>query len=156
MPGTFAAAVLPIAVVALVSPGKAFAGPPKEVPGRMVFDEVVEGLRRFRKENDPQKQLAWMKRLAPTGDPRVGVALFDWVATAGFDQVGMAAGDLLERYYSPPKREKRPPLGGIGSPLSLEPSRAYANPDMIVSENHFERWARAEADLRRRAKKLPQ
>ena len=51
MPRTnFAAGMLPlfaVLAVALSLPGKAVAGPPEGVSGKMVFDEVAEGLRRY-------------------------------------------------------------------------------------------------------------
>jgi hypothetical protein len=48
---------LTLAVPSLLSPRIAFAGPPEGVSGRMVFDEVADGLRRCHAEKDAEKQL---------------------------------------------------------------------------------------------------
>jgi hypothetical protein len=41
----------------------------------MVLDEVSEGLQRCRRETDPEKRIRWLKRLAPTKDLWVAIAL---------------------------------------------------------------------------------
>jgi hypothetical protein len=59
MPGkTFAIiALLVFVVLALVLPGQAVAGPPEGMSGKMVFDEVADGLRKYRKEEDEEKRM---------------------------------------------------------------------------------------------------
>ena len=69
MPRTTFAAVLPLlAVLALALPGKAVAGPPEGVSGKMVLDEVADGWgstgRRRTRGGVPVAE-----RLAPTRDP---------------------------------------------------------------------------------------
>jgi hypothetical protein len=75
MPRTFAAGSL--IVLALILLGKALAGPPDGVAGKMVLDEVADGLRKYRKETDQPKRLKWLAQLAATHDMRVQVALVD-------------------------------------------------------------------------------
>jgi hypothetical protein len=101
---TLFAVSLTLALLAGLPPGNAVAGPPEGVSERMVLDEVAEGLRDYRQERDPEKRLAWLKRLAPTKDPRVAVAL----AAADDDVAETSA--LLSRYYlsRPPTDELRP------------------------------------------------
>jgi hypothetical protein len=70
----FVAVVLPLAVLAVDSL-RAVAGPPQEVSGKMALDEVEDGLRRYRKETDERKRIKWLRKLAPSRDPRVAVAL---------------------------------------------------------------------------------
>ena len=72
---TFAAVLPLLTVLALTLPGEAIAGPPEGVSGKMVLDEVAEGLRRFRRDEDWIKRLRLLERLAPTQDPRVAVLL---------------------------------------------------------------------------------
>ena len=152
MPRTIAAAVL-LAVLALMLPGKAVAGPPERVSGKMVLapDEVADGLNRFRRERDVYKRVLLLCRLAETKDPRVLVAVgkslsdhstflyeqrdFSWgfpgqLVTVEESMDRMAA-SILNMYYPPP-----------GVPKDLPALREW--------------WDKNEADLRRRAKQLPQ
>jgi hypothetical protein len=114
--------------VLLVSGEPVLAGPPEGVSGKMVFDEVADGLLRCRDETDREKLRALLERLARTRDPRVAILL-------GEKRPGGAAFafTLLARYYRPGplNEEEYPPLAGL----------------------HW--WEENEADLRRRAKKLP-
>jgi len=71
-----ALALAPLALLAPVPP--ATAGPPEGPSGRMVLDEVADGLRKCRAEQEPGKRFRWLERLAPTADPRVYVALLDF------------------------------------------------------------------------------
>ncbi len=75
MPRAFAAALPLLATLAMLSPGKALAGPPQGVSGKMVLDEVSEGLRKYRRETDGKKRIKWLTKLAPSRDPRVKAAL---------------------------------------------------------------------------------
>jgi hypothetical protein len=83
-------ALLPLVVVV---PWPAVAGPPEGVSGRMVFDEVADGLRKCREEKDPEKRIRWLEKLATTGDPRVCVALWD------FDYSDVPSDELRERAH---------------------------------------------------------
>jgi hypothetical protein len=72
---TFAAVPLFLAVLALTLPGKAVAGPPEGVSGKMVLDEVADGLRKYRHETNLHRRQVWLVKLAPSRDLRVSVAL---------------------------------------------------------------------------------
>jgi hypothetical protein len=80
----FAAVVIPLAALALLSPSTAVGSPPEAPSGKTVLapDEVADGLRQYRKECDWLKRLNWLKKLAPTGDPRVAVAIMDFSFSA--------------------------------------------------------------------------
>jgi hypothetical protein len=90
---TFAGlAPLLVAVLALMLPGKLVAGPPDDVSGATVFDEVVDGLRRYCKEPNAVKRVTLLKKLACTRDVRLEVLLRAPVASrvseAGLGAVG--------------------------------------------------------------------
>jgi hypothetical protein len=109
------------------------AGPPGGPTGAMVFDTVADGLRRYRREKDPEKRIRWLEKLAATRDPRVAIALHelanDLSETEG---VQIEATFLLARKFIYGARFDR---GG---------------------EVHTGEWWKAnDADLRRRAKQLP-
>ncbi len=112
-------------------PGQSLAGPPEGPSGRMVLDEVADGLQRYRQETDPQKRRRWLRGLAPTKDPRVAVALGEALSDADPDN---AAASLLCQYYLP---DSKPP----------SPKWAHLPAG--------EWWEANEDDLRRRAKLLP-
>jgi hypothetical protein len=118
---TLAILALPLSVTA------ARAGPPERPTGKMARDDVAEGLLRYRKATDPERRRALLRQLAPTGDPRVAVALGDALASDGFPYPEVA---LLAEFFLPP--EKR------GSTDSV-----------------WDWWRDNEADLRRRAERLP-
>jgi hypothetical protein len=128
---------------ALPSPGKALAGPPEAVSGRMVLDEVFEGLRKYRREKDEGRRAEWLRRLAPSRDPRVAVELWDVFAwkrgkqTAG---IRTMARDCLAEYYA--TRD--------GRPLS-----EVTRPDEDRGRGVCSWWSRHAADVRRRADQLP-
>jgi hypothetical protein len=121
--------VISLLILALVVlPGMAArAGPPERPSGRMVRDDVAEGLLRYRRATDPERRRALLRQLAPTGDPRVAVALGEALASAGFAYPEII---LLAEFYLPP--EKR------GSTDSV-----------------WDWWRENEAELRRRAERLP-
>jgi hypothetical protein len=130
----FAAAAL-LAVLALLSLGKVVAGPPEGASGKMKFDEVADGLRKYRNEIDPVKRIEWLKKLAPTHDPRVGVALGEYYHHAfcvGDDTYHDLIGVIITHYASH--------LMGKGE-LPVWVSLTW--------------WEENEADLRRRAAQLP-
>src|SRR5438309_980167 len=88
-----------LALLAVLSPGPvALAGPPEAVSGRMVLDEVADGLRRYRNEGDVGKRMEILWRLAPTGDPRVAVALGEALSDPS-PGVRLSAGHALTRHY---------------------------------------------------------
>ena len=91
--------VAALAVLLLLGPcSTAPAGPPEGVPGRMVLDEVADGLRRYRAARTPEAKVAWLKRLAPSRDPRVAVALGE-AATGDDPEVSRCAIGLAYRNY---------------------------------------------------------
>ncbi len=67
-----------LALLTLLVPVSAIAGPPEGASTRLVLDEVSEGLRQYRKESAPEQRLRRLEKLAATGDPRVYVALLDF------------------------------------------------------------------------------
>jgi hypothetical protein len=123
---TFAGVVLLLALLVLLSPGKGVAGPPAGSSGKMV-DEVADGLRRYRMEKDEEKRWAWLERLAPTKDPRVAIALYEAAAEDSY------LNSVLARFF------------------------VQGTPFQKGSHYHVTDWWEAnEANLRRRAKQLPQ
>jgi hypothetical protein len=128
-----------LALVPLVMVPSATAGPPEGPSGRMELDEVADGLRRYRKETDAAKRARWLEKLAPTKDPRVGVALGEALGAEGTGlwygtSLQCTAADLYHRYFSATKFVYR----------SWE----------VVSIAQSQ-WKKEEADLRRRVSKLP-
>ena len=144
---TFASVTLPLfamlpllAVLALAMPGTALAGPPEAVSGKMVLDEVAEKLRRCGKEPDEDRRLELLFRLArsESRDPRVAVALGEFLQTSRDEVNQVDAAILVFRLYGLRLRSSR---DGRGDPF-VRDARAW--------------WKENEADLRRRAKQLPQ
>jgi hypothetical protein len=107
------------------------AGPPEGPSGRMALDEVEDGLRSYRLEQNLEKRAEWLKRLAPTKDPRVAVALGEMM---GCDDksIQVTAAILIIVHYTDPVQAG---CNFIGY------ARAW--------------WKKNEADLRRRAKQVP-
>jgi hypothetical protein len=138
MPRTFAA--VPLLALALSLPVPALAGPPEWPSGKLVFvDEVADGLRKYRWEPDPEKRIKWLRRMAPTCDPRIALELGEtWTEVRGKQSSAVrdVALDCLADYY----------VHFRVRPLS------QANLGLNVSLW----WYVSEADLRRRAKQLPQ
>jgi hypothetical protein len=129
MPRTFAGLML----LVLVLPGRAVAGPPEGVSGKMVLDGVADGLRRYQKETDPEKRMGWLRRLAPNRDPRVTVALGEAMKPAR-GKLAIAAGCLMWRHHM--------------SPLY----RKSATPNFVEAA---EWWVDVEPLLRASARQLP-
>ena len=128
---TFAGFVPPLlAALALLSPGRAVAGPPERVSGKMVLDKVEDGLRNYRKAKDRSSRAVRLIQLADTAsdDPRVALAIGEAFADVS-GSLRALAGDLACEHYLP------------------------------ISEAHLpgiiQWWAKNEADLRRRAAQLP-
>jgi hypothetical protein len=98
MPRTLIAVPLMLALLAGLAPGNALAGPPDGVSGKMEFDRVAEGLRKYRKEKDTADRLLLLMRLAKTEDPRVAVALGEALVHEEGLVADMAASLLLRHY----------------------------------------------------------
>jgi hypothetical protein len=73
------------------------AGPPERPSGTFVVDEMADGLRRYRKETEPELRVRWLEKLAPSRDPRVAIAL--WEADCEDRAVKSAAVRLLGGYF---------------------------------------------------------
>jgi hypothetical protein len=132
------APVLPLlAVLTLVLPGKTVAGPPEGVSGKMVLqrDGVAEALWMYRQENDEEKRILRLVNLLRIRDPRVAVAL------------GKALDDPCDCVRT---------WGAIG----IVYYQMGVDIDSMPGEGRMGRarkwWEQNEADLRRRAKQLPQ
>ena len=110
----------------LLLPGQALAGPPEGVSGRMAFDAVADGLRKYAKETDPEMRAGRLAALAPSQDPRVAVALGEAMQDPS-PAVLAAAFRGAAAYY--------------GAGTSTAEVCAW--------------WQENEADLRRRASELP-
>jgi hypothetical protein len=102
--------------------------------GRMVLDEVWDGLRRYRAEKEPRKRVAYLEKLAPTRDPRVAVAMGEFLFWANAPEDLVSVGVLMARYFLPQ------PVGGAR---------------IKQFEAAVDWWRANEADLRRRAEQLP-
>lgn len=131
-----------LAVLALLHLGHVGALPTESVSGKMEFvDRVVDGLRHWH-EKDLGECRQWLRKVAPTGDPRVGVVLGEliekyWacgILDAQMDQDAR----LFNRYYAPP----------VPSP----PGTTHIDEVTIA----LKAWKAKEAGLRLRAKQLPQ
>jgi hypothetical protein len=95
------AAVVPLAVLAVVSP-RAVAGPPPVVSSKQLLEPVTEKLIRLRLEGDPKRKLALVKELGPIRDARVTVALMEIVLKAQpEDALLLSASSLLFEYHIP-------------------------------------------------------
>ncbi len=95
MPRTLSVLVL---VVTLVPVRPVVAGPPAGVSGKLVLDEVADGLRKYGREKDLARRAQLLQRLAPTTDPRVAVALGEAMDDPNDWMAGFAAMMLLEYY----------------------------------------------------------
>ena len=143
----FATACLPlVAALALPSPGRGDAWPPEGLSEKMMmktFDDVAEGLWKYRKENDPEKRLACLQTLAASGDPRVALALVDAANNHNGDDLDCEAADLLWWYYAGPDAAFH---------------HGLVNRDVVKPPpgKGFRPWWKVnEADVRRRAARLP-
>jgi hypothetical protein len=105
----------------------AFAGPPERPATRMTFDEVADGLRRYRRERDPERKRSLLWKLAPVRDPRVAVALGETLGESEFSYQELY---FLARYHLPEVMR--------GSTDSV-----------------WDWWNQNQADLHRRARELP-
>ena len=135
---------LAVVVLLFAQPGNSVAGPPEAASGKMVLDEVADGLRQYGRQKDPAKRMRWLAMLAHTKDPRVALALADIanlrVADGYSEELRQfAITALAEQFLSPaPPAIKRP-----GDWSSMTQWRV----GVWLLEH--------EDDLRRRAKQLP-
>ena len=134
MTRTFARfALLLVVSLALLSPGNVVAGPPEKISGKLVFDEVADGLRKYRKAKEPVSRIRWLEKLAPTRDPRVALA-------------------LVEASESMTGRRALWPARGLLADYFVRGTQFESGSLISVSEW----WIANKADLVRRAKELPQ
>jgi hypothetical protein len=124
------AVVLPL----LFAVGQAIAGSPEKASGKLVLDQVADGLRRYRMARTPEARIAWLRKLAPIRDARVAVALGEAISSDDLEVSRRAIGLVFTHY------EAELPEVSSASPIS----------GMV-----FGWWKENEADLRRRAKQLP-
>jgi hypothetical protein len=113
--------------LALLAGQPAVAGPPERPAGRLAFDEVADGLRRYRRETDPRRRRELLEKLAPRRDPRVAVAMGEVLAGSACPYPEIA---FLAEFYLPEAKR--------GSTDSV-----------------WDWWRANEAELRRRARELP-
>jgi hypothetical protein len=120
---------------ALGLPSLSFAGPPEAVSGRMDVDEVSQALRRYQHEFDEDRRVNWLRKVAPTRDPRVGVAMGEYLSAGNPFPHQISVAWMLTEHFMP-------------SPVLH---------DDVVEQTKAARlwWRDNEADLRRRAKQLP-
>ena len=133
----FAVSLLP-----LLSLTQAIAGPPEGVSGKMVLDEVADGLRRYQMEKDEERRTTWLWRLSKYHDLRVAVVMGEALSDPSEEvQFAASVGLLMCR----------------GGPVVHR--RQWANPTLFQvewMECAKEYWRQGETELRRRAKQLPQ
>jgi hypothetical protein len=131
---TFAVFAPPLlCALTLLPPGEA-AGPPVGASGKMVFDEVADGLRKYRTEKDAGKRFGRLDRLARTHDPRVGIVLGELLGGHDGDDRLEAAMVILRHF----------------NPVEMQGPSAILR--VLEAEDW---WKHHEADLRRRAAQLP-
>jgi hypothetical protein len=143
MPRTFAVVLPFLTVLILLSQGRAVAGLLEGVSGKMVLalDPVAAGLRQYRRETDPPKRIKLLKKLAPTGDPRVAVVLGETL----FDKqpwISHEAAHLLADHYC-----------AMGPQWSREWAWDHRF-DGSLTEQVTDWWKYKGDDLRDRAKQL--
>jgi hypothetical protein len=116
MPGTRAEVALPLfALLVLSSAESAVAGPPNERSSATQLDKVADGLRRYSQQKADDKRVEWLKRLAPSPDPRV----FETLKAALSDSskaVAWVAFELLGEHYGGPRPSRPPPPRPSGLP----------------------------------------
>jgi hypothetical protein len=135
---TFAAALFPVLAQ---PPHQAVAGPPEGVPGKMAFDEVADGLRRYRAEKDRGRRVTWLWRLGKCSDLRVAVAMGDALSDPSEEVRYAAAAGLW--------------MCRTGQTLHRRP---WANPTLFQVERlewAKDYWRQCEDVLRRRAAQPP-
>jgi hypothetical protein len=133
--GSLSRLVVPALTLALSASDGAVAGPPERVSGKMVVDEVSEGLYRYRRETDEARRVDWLSNLARSRDPRVCVAMGEYLSARNPFPHQVSVAWLLTEHFMP-------------SPASY---------DDVVAQIRAARvwWQENEADCRRRAMQLP-
>ena len=121
--------------VSLLLAAPVFAGSPAGVSGKMVLDKVEDGLRQYRRTRSPVARRKWLEKLVVTDDPRVGVALGEALEDGSRGYVIPAARIIVEHYLHEPIEGR---------------SEGYLETKAAIW------WFQNEADLRRRAKLLPE
>jgi hypothetical protein len=86
-----------MALLALLAPAPAIAGPPEGVSGRMVFDKVADRLQAYRKVKDDQKRAEWIRSLARIKEPWVYVVLGEALDDTAYVVRSAAAYGLWDR-----------------------------------------------------------
>jgi hypothetical protein len=110
----------------------------------MMIDPVPGGLRQYRAARDEGERIEWLRRLAPSRDPRVAVELWQVFAFASDKRsvaIRKAARECLAAYYVTQDGRQ---LVETGLPES------EWGPCVCGW------WSKNGADVRRRAKQLPQ
>jgi hypothetical protein len=120
-----------LAALAL-APARAVAGPPERLSGRMVLDEVAEGLMRYRMARTPEVRARQLARLAPKGDPRVAVAVGEALSDPSPEVTSRATRIIADHYD-----------------MGIQDISGDQYPYAVLW------WVRHQADLRRRAALLP-
>jgi hypothetical protein len=110
-----------LAVLALLSPEKAVAGPPESPSGATKLDTVADGLRQYQQHKADDKRVEWLKRLALSKDPRVKAAL-EAALSDSSDVVAEVAVELLADHYDGYRIILLPPLRVIIRPPTPPPS----------------------------------
>ena len=118
---TFAPTLPLAAVLAFGSSSAALAGPPQAPVGVMKLDKVADGLRQYRQQKADSKRIEWLKRLAPSRDPRVEETLKVAMSDSSH-AVAKAAEELLVEHYDLPDRLHLPPPRRIKPPLPPPPN----------------------------------
>ena len=97
-----------VLLLTLSLPRNAVAGPPEPPSGAMKLDKVADGLRQYRQQKADIKRVEWLKRLAPSQDPRVEETLRAAMSDSSQAVAGMAE-ELLVEHYGLPNRLRLPP-----------------------------------------------
>jgi hypothetical protein len=124
-----------LAVLALLSPKSAVAEPPAAVSGKFTLDAVAEGLRKYEADKDRARRADRLKKLARYRDPRVAIAMAEYIEDPFNGNLDRYAVAEMARHYLPPVP---------GAKVSSD--YAYAA---------MQWWKANEPELRRRAAKLP-
>jgi hypothetical protein len=120
-------------LVLLAPTSPVLAGPPEGPSGQMVLDEVTEALLKLRREPDPEKQRAMIRRLGPVRDARVTVALME-LALDDNSPLRPLGASMLAHHHIP-------------RPYNQLPTKVWTIARLWWDEN--------ESEVRRRAKQLP-
>jgi hypothetical protein len=104
-----------LALLVLFLTANVLAGPPEGRSSAMKLDKVADGLRQYQQSKADDKRIAWLKRLAPSKDPRV----FETLKAALSDSskaVAWVAFELLGEHYGGPRPSRPPPPRPSGLP----------------------------------------